>query len=203
MKYGDHYIERLKSAVARNLAQEHRFVVFAPEPDDKYLTKIPGCFCRLRYFSAEWQAKQGIKPGDRIVCIDLDVVVTGALDPLFDRPENFVILAGANSSNPCPVNGSLQMLRAGTHEVVWNDFSLKAAGLVPFFEFPDDQAWIANRIPDYATWQVGPDSGVYAFQKPAWPKGDALPGDARLVAFPGWRDPAKFQHLDWVKANWQ
>lgn len=202
-KYEGHYVERLRSGVERNLKQEFKFAVFAPEAEDEHLTKIPGCFCRLRYFSAEWQDKQGIKPGDRIVCIDLDVVVTGALDPLFDRSEDFVILKGANSSNPCPVNGSLQMLKAGKHEDVWKDFSLKRAAEVPFFEFPDDQAWIANRIPAYAAWKAGPESGVYAFQKTTWPKGDALPKDARIVAFPGWRDPSKFTHLDWVRENWK
>lgn len=202
-KYPGHYVERLKNGIARHLKQEYRFGVFAPEEEDEYLTKIPGCFCRLRMFSREWQEKHGVAAGDRIVCVDLDVVVTGPLDPLFDRDEEFVILKGANSSNPCPYNGSLQMLRAGARQDVWRDFSLKNAGLVQFHEFPDDQGWLAARIPDAAGWQVGPDSGVYAFQKPAWPTGEILPKDARLVAFPGWRDPAKFQHLDWIKEYWR
>jgi hypothetical protein len=185
------------------LEQEHRFAVFAPDEEDEYLTKIPGCFCRLRYFSTEWQERQGIKPGDRIVCIDLDVVVTGSLDVLFDRDESFVILTGANSSNPCPVNGSLQMLRAGEHQNVWKDFSLKNASMVRYDSFPDDQAFIWDRIPNYAEWKAGPESGVYSFQKTTWPKGNDLPNDARIVAFPGWRDPSRFTSLDWVKQHWR
>lgn len=202
-KYPGHYVERLRSAVARNLEQEYKFAVFSPEAEDEYLTKVPGCFCRLRYFDREWQRKQGIQPGDRIVCIDLDVVITGQLDPLFDRDDTFVILSGANSTNPCPVNGSVQMLRAGEHQDVWRDFSLKNASMVQFDAFPDDQAWISHRIPNYAEWKAGPESGIYSFQKTTWPKGDGLPKDARIVAFPGWRDPARFAHLDWVKANWR
>jgi hypothetical protein len=77
LKYPGHYVERLRSALKRNIKQEYRFAVFSPEEEDEYLTKVPGCFCRLRYFSEAWQEKQGIKPGDRIVCVDLDVVVTG------------------------------------------------------------------------------------------------------------------------------
>ncbi len=202
-KYPVHYVERLKSAVARNLKQEHRFAVFSPEVEDEYLTKIPGCFARLRYFSKDWQEKQGIKPGDRIVCVDLDVVVTGPLDPLFDRDEDFVIFQGANAANPCPYNGSLQMLKAGKHSDVWRDFSLKNASLAPKHEFPDDQGWIWYKIPDAAGWKVGPSSGVYGFQKVGWPKGEALPKDARLVAFFGWRDPSKFQNIDWVRTHWR
>lgn len=202
-KYQGHYVERLKAGIARNLKQEHRFAVFGPEADDDYLTKVPGCFCRLRMFSPVWQQKHQISRGDRIVCIDLDVVVTGPLDELFDRSEDFVILQGANAQNPCPYNGSVQMLRAGCHAQVWSDFSLKNAGMVPFHEFPDDQGWLAARIPNASGWKVGSESGIYAFQKPGWPKGDALPSDARVVAFPGWRDPNRFAHLGWVKEYWR
>ena len=201
-KYPGHYVERLKSGIARNLKQECKFAVFAPYEEDEYLTKIPGCFCRLRMFDRKWQEVHGIEEGDRIVLVDLDVVITGPLDELFDRDEDFVILQGANAANPCPYNGSLQMLRAGKHEDVWKDFSLKNAGMVPHYEFPDDQAWLAARIPNAAGWKAGPESGVYAFQKPGWPKGDELPKDARLVAFPGWRDPSKFRNLAWVQRHW-
>lgn len=202
-KYDLHYVERLRAGVERNLEQEYRFAVFAPEEEDEYLTKIPGCFCRLRYFSPEWQERHGIQPGDRIVCIDLDVVITGELDPLFDRDDSFVILSGANAANPNPYNGSLQMLKAGEHSDVWRDFSLKKAGEVPFHEFPDDQGFLWHKIPKAGQWKVGPESGVYAFQKPSWPKCDALPKDARLVAFPGWRDPSKFQSLPWIQQHWK
>jgi hypothetical protein len=95
------------------------------------------------------------------------------------------------------------MLKAGKHENVWKDFSLKNAGMVPYYEFPDDQAWLADRVPGAAGWKVGQGSGVYAFHKPGWPKGDELPKDARLVAFPGWRDPSKFSHLPWIKQHWR
>ena len=199
-KYGLEYVERLKAGLARHLEQEFRFCVFAPEAEDEYLTKIPGCFCRLRMFDPAWQEKHGLS--GRIVCIDLDSVVTGPLDALFDRPEKFVVLHGGNAVNPCPFNGSLMMLRAGSRPDVWRDFSLKHAHEAPFYEYPDDQGWLAHKIPDAAGWKAGSESGVYAFQKPGWPKGEALPKDARLVVFPGWRDPSKFTHLDWIKANW-
>jgi hypothetical protein len=199
-KYGDHYVERLKAGVARHLRQQYRFAVFAPEAEDEYLTKVPGCFCRLRMFDPAWQQKYGLT--GRIVSIDLDAIVTGPLDELFDRPEPFVILRGGNASNPCPFNGSMFMLRAGEHQDVWRDFSLKNAALVPYFEFPDDQAWLAHKLPKAAGWTAGADSGVYCFQKPGWPAGEGLPPDARLVAFPGWRDPSRFEHVEWVRRHW-
>lgn len=199
-KYPSYYVDRLRHGLKRHLHQEFTFGVFHPEARDDYLTKIPGCFARLRVFDPAWQEKNNLT--GRIVQMDLDVVITGPLDGLFNRPEKFVILTGCNASNPCPYNGSLMMLRAGARPDVLADFTLKNASSVPYFEFPDDQGWLAYKIPNAAGWQAGKD-GVYCFQKPGWPKGEALPKDAKLVAFPGWRDPEKFKHLDWVKEHWQ
>jgi hypothetical protein len=213
-KYPRHYVERISAGVLRHLKEEHCFVVVSPEnPNiegvswhllrDKKLTNVKGCFARLRMFDPEWQTEIGATEGDRLVCIDLDAIVTGPLDPLFSRAEPFLILLGANAVNPCPYNGSLWMLRTGYRPDVWTDFSLEAAGKVPFFEFPDDQAWFAHKLPNENGWQVGKRSGVYAFKKPGWETGTELPEDARLVCFPGYRDPSHFTHLKWVQEHWR
>jgi hypothetical protein len=199
-KYGHDYISKLFGGIRRNLTQDYLPMVTTPPAEDRHLTEIPGCFARLRTFDPAWQAANGIEPGDRIVCMDLDMVITGSLDGLFDREEPFTILQGVNSSNPCPMNGSLWMLQAGYRPDVWHEFSLELAAKVPFADFPDDQAWFADMMPDAGSF--GPEDGVYAFMKRGWPKGEALPKGARIVAFPGWRDPSKFEHLDWVKEHW-
>jgi hypothetical protein len=223
-KYPPADVAKLAAGVRRHLKQPHRFVVVTDDVAgagieamvgskvhsawpildvDKHLLNVAGCFVRLRMFDPTWQAAHGIGRDDRLVCMDLDSVVTGPLDALFDRPESFVILQGANASNPCPFNGSLMLLRGGAHPEVWSEFSIDAAGKVPFHCFPDDQGWLAAKVPDAAAWYAGAESGVYAFQKPGWPKGEALPSDARLVVFPGWRSPNKFKSLPWVKENWR
>lgn len=218
-KYEVEYVKRLARGVRRHLQQPYRFVVITDdvmgkgvasivsEPahgawpiEDPELTEVPGCFARLRLFDPVWQGKRGIT--GRIVCIDLDAIVTGPLDPLLNRAEPFLILKGANSANPCPYNGSLWMLRAGYRPDVWTDFSLDVAARMPFYEFPDDQAWFHHKMPNENGWKAGPHSGVYAFKKPGWPNGDDLPKDARLVCFPGRRDPSQFTHLKWVREHW-
>jgi hypothetical protein len=199
-KYGGHYLARLRYAVQCKLKQRHRFVIFEPYPGDEKL--FPGCFVRLRMFSQHFQKLYCIDPGSRVVCLDLDLIVTGELDPLFDRTESLVILKGANAANPCPFNASVLMFRAGEHRYLWDDFSLEAAAKIPQYEFPDDQGWIHFNDPSAAVWQCGSPSGIYAFRKPGWPKDDKLPADARIVAFPGKRDPAQFTHLPWVRQYW-
>lgn len=217
-KFGVADVAKLAAGVRRNLAQPHRFVCFSDRRfaidgvEDALLpnielTKIKGCYARLRMFDPAWQEGWF---SDCIVNIDLDTVITGPLDPLFDRPESFVIMQGGNASNPCKFNGALMMLRAGAHPEVWNDFSVDAASKVPFYEFPDDQGWIWQKLPKASGWTCGTASGVFVFRKPGWPSFDRsiergandLPAGARLVTFSGGRSPEKYKHLDWVSRNW-
>lgn len=220
-------VAKLQGGVLRNLNQPYRMMCItahcqgAPETiehetngsitlyelprDAAYLIHTKGCFVRLKMFDPDWQRSVGINEGDRLVCIDLDTVITGPLDTLFDRPEPFVIMQGANAVNPCPMNGALQMLQAGAHPEVWSDFSLEAAAKTPHHEFPDDQGWIWDRLPNAAGWKVGPEHGIYVFQKPGWPNGKAnssLPLDARLVTFIN-KHPSQFAQLDWVREHWR
>lgn len=223
-KYTKLDVAKLAAGVRRHLKQPHRFVCFADRQisikgvevrkfrDPMKLCKIPGCYIRLATFSPKWQQANGFD--ERIVWFDLDTVIVGPLDELFDRPEPFVIFGGANSRNPCPYNGSLVMVRAGAHPDVWRDFSIEKAAELPHFHagFPDDQGWLAHKIPDAATWQAGPTSGVYSFEKPGWPwpKGYAkahpdqrlLPPGARSVTFSGYRSVGDFIWLPWVRDNW-
>lgn len=212
-KYGKDDVAKLAAGFRRHLKRPFRFLLITDDPSkapdgvepwalrDTLLTKTRGCFARLRMFDPEWQAWHEIDQA--VICADLDLIVTGPLDPLFDGDEPFKILQGANAANPCPYNGSLMMLRAGAHPEVWSDFSLEKAAAVPYYDFPDDQGWLWHKVPNAAGWKAGPESGVYAFQKPDWPKGTDLPAGARIVAFPGWREPKKFAHLDWVKEHWR
>jgi len=210
-KYSQSDVAKLYNGLKRNLKQSFRFILFSQRDMnikgvecrsiwDKNLISIKGCFVRLRMFDPVFQEKHKIT--GRFVCIDLDTVITGNLDPIFNRTEPFVILQGANSLNPCPYCGALIMVRAGAYPGLWSDFSLEAIDKIPFYEFPDDQGWIHYKVPDAAGWKAGVN-GVYAFKKPGWPSGtDCLPRDARMVTFNGWRSPAKFSTLDWVQRNW-
>lgn len=210
------YVERLAAGLKRNLKQNYRFILVtdqdSPEgPDvvaaineaDRSLIERPGCLIRMRMFDAGWQEHLGIERGDRVVNIDVDSVITGELDPLFDRRDEFRIMQGFNTTNPCPFNGSLWMFRAGERHDVWNDFSLenyRARG-IPFHAFPDDQGWLHHKFPNAAAYTTA--HGVFAMKKAGW-GGDGrrvLPNGARLVAFPG-RDPAKYDGVPWVVKHW-
>lgn len=201
-KYSPEYVRRLKASVARHLKQPHRFLCVGddiPIEDEHLLNVRDGCWSRLRMFDPHWQARHGI---DRLVCLDLDLVVTGPLDPLFDRPEPFVILRGGHFS-PCPFNGSVQMIARGAHPEVWSSFTVKEAEEVATADGTwrgSDQTWIAHMVPDAAGWTYR--DGIFGFAKPGWPSGVSLPDGARIVTFPGKADPSQLSHLTWVRSNW-
>jgi hypothetical protein len=241
--YGPEDVRKLARGLARNLQQTHRLIVLTDRierfdtvddfilgqipPADLHLTTIKGCFVRLRLFDPGFQRELMRAAGhfDRIVNMDLDCIPVGPLDPLFNRPDPFCILLGANAANPCPYNGSVFMLRPGTNARVWTEFNLdselawrkgdEASRIARpnYYEFPDDQGWLATCLPNASAWQVGARSGIYAFMKPGWPMKyendrrtivDAgLPPDARLVCFFGSRKPSQFTHLPWVQEHWR
>jgi len=213
VKWSPVYAERLFAGLHRNLNQQFRTVLLTDQirssradfvtgiADNQFL-RAPGCLARIALFDRQWQRDIGAGKGDRIVNIDVDAVITGQLDPLFDRDAEFTIMQGYNQTNPCPFNGSLWMFRAGERHDVWEDFSLHAFERynVPIHSIPDDQGWLHHKFPKADAYATA--DGVYAFKKIGWKKGRRkLPLDARLVAFPG-RDPAKYLECDWIKQHW-
>lgn len=213
-KYSASYVDRLGEGLRRHMDAPYRFVVVTDYPRqfgrsvayqeklrNPELTKVQGCFARLRLFDPIWQRELMLLTGDRILVLDLDLIITGKLAPLVQRPEPFVILQGVNNpKHPCPYTGSIWLTTAGYRPDVWSTFSLAEAQKLPRYAFPDDQGWLHAKIPDAAAYTD--KDGCYAFSKGPWQTGHGLPDNARIVAFPGSRDPAMFVHLPWVRLYW-
>lgn len=211
-KYPVEYVHRLYAAIRRNISVQYRFIVVTDNPSrfpdyetavimDPQLTKLKGCTVRLRMFDPTWQKHYQILPGTKVMSLDIDLVITRDFTHLTKRDEEFVILQGVNATNPCPFNGSIWMFKAGSCSDIWSKYSPEANLQVPYFEFPDDQGWFHHMRPNAGAWTV--DDGVYGFVKRGWTTGDNLPENACLVAFFGWRDPSKFEHIPWVAENWR
>ncbi len=159
-----------------------------------------GCYSRLRMFDPKWQQQHGI---DAIVSLDLDLVIVANLDETFNRHDGVTLLRGGHF-NPCPYNGSVQMVRAGAHAEVWDSFNVNDAETVAVasgVHLGTDQTWLAHKLPNAAHWTD--KDGIFGYEKPGWPPGAGLPSHAKIVAFPGRRDPSKFMHLDWVRKHWK
>lgn len=145
----------------------------------------PNCFRRLQMFAPEF----GKIAGERFVSIDLDIVITGDLRPLWNRPEDFVIYA-SDSSN-YHYNGSMILMNAGCRPQVWTDFDpersprlANAAG-----NFGSDQGWIQYCLGRHeAKFTI--EDGIFAYRRDCLRRiRGKLPAGARIVVFHGKPDP--------------
>jgi hypothetical protein len=162
--------------VRRNLAMPHRIacVTNMPEGIDPrveiidppgdfmdirnplWAGKKPQCYRRLSMFRRDAAAIFG----ERFVCMDLDSVIAGPLDPLFDRPEDLVLFKGTSIHRP--YNGSMMLIRAGCRPEVFEDFSQDNALLSGAKFCGSDQAWLMHRLgPNEPTWSAA--DGVHWF----------------------------------------
>jgi hypothetical protein len=162
--------------VARNLSMEHRIACVTDMPkgidpsveiidppgdfldivNPRWSNGRPQCYRRLSMFRRDAAELFG----ERFVCMDLDCVIGGPLDPLFDRPEDLVLYKGTSPDRP--YNGSMMLIRAGCRPDVFEDFDQEQALISGERFCGSDQAWLMHKLgPDEATWDER--DGVYFY----------------------------------------
>jgi hypothetical protein len=217
-KFTANTVNVLRSMVERNFKAPHRFFCVTEDAEglDKRIEVVkgwndfadvpsphgnhnPSCYRRLRMFSPEAESTFG----KRFVSLDLDCVVVGKLEPLWLRPEEFVIWGDTNPRTL--YNGSMVLMTAGARKQVWEKFDPKTspAEAKASGNFGSDQAWISHVLgPNEAKWTKA--DGVYSFRNEVQRMGGNLPRNARIVMFHGIFDPwaPGPQALQWVKRNW-
>lgn len=217
-KFGPEAVNVLASMVRRHYQKPHRFTCITDDPKgidsnirivplwsdygnlpSAYGSRNPSCYRRLKLFSAE--AKELIGP--RFVSLDLDMVITGDLSPLWDRTDDFIIWKSPTPPPRYLYNGSMMLMTAGVRKAVWESFhpvkSVQETRAKRMFG--SDQAWISLKLgPGEKTWDEG--DGVYSFRLQI--NRQSLPDKAKAVIFHGEFDPwDKYcQQIDWVRANY-
>lgn len=159
--------------------------------------KKPQCLRRLTMFkpdAAKWF-------GPRIISMDMDCVITGPLDPLFNTNDDFRITIGT-APKQRPYNGSLMMIKAGARPQVYNDFTPQRAAMAGKHFLGSDQAWIAFSLGwGERTWDE--KDGAVWFS----PRYSMTPPDCRVMFFPGTPKPwqvAGSRPLDhWVRKHYE
>lgn len=138
---------------------------------------LPNCLRRIALFRPDAAEVFG---AERFVSMDMDCVVAKSLDPLFDRPDDFVMYRGTNASRP--YNGSMVMLTAGARRRVFDEFTPERAIAAGWKYVGSDQAWISAVLGrGEATW--GREDGV------EWWGSVPNTYPARLMFFPGTPKP--------------
>jgi hypothetical protein len=193
--------------VRRNLSMPHRLAcvtdipegidpsveIIAPPGDFLDITNPrwsngrPQCYRRLSMFRRD----AADIFGERFVCMDLDCVIGGPLDPLFDRKEDLVLFKGTLRNRP--YNGSMMLIRAGRRPQVFEDFNQAAALESGALFCGSDQAWLAHRLGrGEKVWDEA--DGVYFFGSRYARLRRSVP--PRVLFFPGHVKPWDVVNID-------
>ena len=143
----------------------------------------PQAYRCLRMFDKE----VGLTIGARFCSMDLDCVITGSLDSILNRTEDFLILWSPQERN-C-YNSSLIIMDAGARQRVWDRFTPYSAITASDLYLGSDQAFIRYVLGPNETTLWNRD-GIYQFyHSPGIRQSKAIPIDCRIVFFAGNRTP--------------
>jgi hypothetical protein len=212
--FSDNNVRILAAMVKRNLTIPHRFVCVTDHDIEGIETipvdfskHIPGTvFCRLAQHAPDYGDKIG---ADRILSLDLDMVVTGSLDKLVSRTEDFIIWKNPNFPAPkrAYFQSSVQLFTTGSKSELYTDFDPATTPTWVNWRFGGrEQAWISERL----SWKDTPvftsEDGVYGLGRL---RGagiyETLPENCCLVSTPGARAPWQPEvqnDFPWIKDHY-
>ena len=136
--------------------KEVRTVPLWDDPEVEMNAHKINSYRRLKMFSRE--AKELL--GEKILSLDLDTIITGNIDHLVNRDEDFI----AWHKGLLPYQGGIILHKPGSRAFIWDEFdpveSPKRAAMYP----GSDQAWISYRLGrDEETWTKA--DGIYSYKQ--------------------------------------
>lgn len=194
---GPEYVNTLYDMVRRNLEAGLRgeFVCFTDSPfglhKDIVTRPVPdgleGWWHKL------WLFSPGLFPeGDRVVFLDLDTLVLGALDDIVKYDGEFAMLRDFYRDDG--FQSSVMCWRAGFGQHLWDDY-VKAGK--PTHDIGGDQSWIEKRTRPDALQDLFPDAFVsYKVHCQKYP-----PKGAKVIVFHG--RPRPHEVGGWVADVWK
>ncbi len=209
-RYEPLHIQIWRDMVKRHLSMPHRLAVVTNEDiqiDGIEIIRPPSAFEDVRIPSWPEHRPQCLRRlvmfrpdaaqwfGERFVCMDLDCVIGGPLDPLFDTDADFKMAVGTARNRP--YNGSMMLLKAGARPQVYETFTHKGAIAAGQKFVGSDQSWIAHCLgPNEAKWDERDGLNYHGLPRPAY-----VP--RRVTFFPGNRKPWDYTAEPWVSRNYR
>ena len=219
---GDH-VARMQSMLSRHLTMPHRIVCVTDQPSDLPAGVVSAPLPAIKSWDYKclrrlWILSQKASTlGDRLLQLDLDMVITDSIDPLVNRPEPFVVW----KSDSCVRHGygynpSVMLLTAGAKDDVWRAYSddprrvIKAAERAGWWAMTNSDQGVMSYLlqgQDVPVWTR--DDGIAAYRVIAGKhgqRGHTLPDGVRIVSFHGPRDPSDPElhaKSPWILKHWR
>ncbi len=129
--YTPDYVSKLYRSLKKNSTIPFEFVCISDTNDIEadvilpynHNSDIKKHWHKLKFFSPQFANQQ---PGDDIVIMDIDQVITGNVDDLIGFPvkDNELISYGQSWDNKLKLNGGFYKFKSGSLKKIWDDFSL-------------------------------------------------------------------------------
>ena len=214
--YGIEYLNRLASMVQRNSKRPTRLICFTDDgvgadPSIEIVPLPPINIPKLRKTSpwrkvSLWQYPLHDLSGD-VLFLDLDIVITGSLDEIFDyEPGKFCIAQNWTQPDAKIGNTSVYRFPVGKMTYIFDEFARNGQNIVD--TFPNSQTFISTTAKEMTFF---PPEWCVSFKHtlmPKWPLNflvvPPLPPRTKVVAFTGKPDPHEARDGIWpVNATWK
>ncbi len=139
-KYGPEYVNRLAKMVARHVSRPHRFLCLTDEASGLECdyadigTNLSGWWAKLILFKPHRELE-----GQRTIYLDLDTVIVGNVDFLFDYTGPFAILRDFYSSSR--FGSAIMSIAPGFGKHIWENFTPDVMNRIY-----GDQNWIMDQV---------------------------------------------------------
>ena len=193
-KFPAYYVERLRNMVDRHCSYEYTFECITDRDDlhdYAYCRKpprdLPGWYSKINLFHP------GTFPvGSRVLYFDLDVIITGSIDPFFQARNPFCMIREFSTTNGMANNSSVMAWTAGDETLEINeqfedDWMRKSWG---------DQECIWTIMGNERIWNWEP-STVCSYKY----HGPDVPENCRVMVFHGDPKACALDH-NWIKEHW-
>lgn len=227
-KYPADYVNRLYSMVARNIRRPFRFVCLTDDNSDlsenieffplpELSVNLSGPergWNKLSVFSQELYDLKG-----KVLCLDLDLIITGDLDDLFDYPGAVMIIKDWVKRDGTG-NSSVYRFEVGAHPEVLSEFEASFDKIKAVYR--NEQEYLSAILMQKNALVYWPDNWCRSFKRHClrpWSffiaRETKIPADARVIVFHGKPDPhdaiggesgkwyRRFKPATWINEHWR
>jgi hypothetical protein len=210
--YSAEYVNKLYGMVKRNISSPFRFVCLTDNSEDidseVECYPCPEIELPEQVRNKGWRKLTTYAPSTYLydlkgvwLFLDLDVVITGSLDPFFSYEPNKDFVVMRNWSQPKKNIGNTSVYRFHIGKLTYILDQLLENQTELLKTYSNSQTYISRTVKEIVYW---PDSWCILFKVqciPAWPqrfwKAPVLPQHTRVVAFPGNPNPHEAEVGNW------
>ena len=227
-KYPADYVNTLYSMVNRNMSRPFRFICLTDDPAGieapaetfpipELSINVEGPergWKKLSVFSEELYNLSG-----RVLCLDLDLIITGPLDDLFDHPGDVLIIRDWLKKDGTG-NSSVYRFNVGAHPDILAKFENSFEGIKKIYR--NEQEYLSAALLSKNVLSYWPEQWCRSFKrhcvKPLsllLARETEVPENARVIVFHGKPDPheamsgqsgkwyRRFKPAHWIRQYWR